>query len=282
MSISNIGRTNTMMEAYSAQKTTKENETKSETKVEQSKAKGLASAGLVSKSSEYGKTVGEPKLSETAKSYYEELKKKYGNMDFILVSKDQKENAKANAARYANPAKMVVLIDEEKIERMATDENYRAKYEAIIAGAGKNLESMKNQLSSTGAQVKGYGMQVNEDGSTSLFAVLKDSSKAQKERIEAKREQKKADKKAAEKKEEKLKRQERIENAKAQKTQQKEEESDVDSISKNAKAEDGVVFTADSMEELLNKVGDYMQNVKMNEVLTTEEQAVGQTIDFRG
>lgn len=64
--------------------------------------------------SEYGKTVGEPKLSEEGKKYYEELKKKYGNYDFVLVSSDQKENAKANASKYANSFKTVVLIDEEK------------------------------------------------------------------------------------------------------------------------------------------------------------------------
>ncbi|MDE7207465.1 MAG: hypothetical protein K2N90_09985, partial [Lachnospiraceae bacterium] len=31
-----------------------------------------------------GRTVGNPMLSEKAAKYYEELKKKYGNMDFIL------------------------------------------------------------------------------------------------------------------------------------------------------------------------------------------------------
>ena len=53
-------------------------------------------------------------------------------MNFILVSEDQKENAKANAAGYANSNNMVVLIDEDKIERMASDENYRKQYEGIL------------------------------------------------------------------------------------------------------------------------------------------------------
>ena len=35
-----------------------------------------------------GKTIGEPKLSDKAKEYYEKLKKKFSTMDFILVSKD--------------------------------------------------------------------------------------------------------------------------------------------------------------------------------------------------
>lgn len=37
-------------------------------------------------------------------------------MNFILVSEDQKENAKANAAGYANSNNMVVLIDEDKLK----------------------------------------------------------------------------------------------------------------------------------------------------------------------
>ena len=42
-----------------------------------------------------GKTIGNPKLSDEASKYYEQLKKKYSNMDFILVSKDKKEQAKS-------------------------------------------------------------------------------------------------------------------------------------------------------------------------------------------
>ena len=47
------------------------------------------------KSKVNGKTIGEPQLSEKGAKYYEQLKAKYGNYDFILVSKDQKENAEA-------------------------------------------------------------------------------------------------------------------------------------------------------------------------------------------
>jgi Pyruvate/2-oxoacid:ferredoxin oxidoreductase gamma subunit len=57
-----------------------------------------------------GKTIGEPKLSDKAKEYYEKLKKKFSTMDFILVSKDMKETAKANAGQYANANKMGVLF----------------------------------------------------------------------------------------------------------------------------------------------------------------------------
>ena len=100
------------------------------------------------KSSVSGKTIGSPKLSEKAARYYEQLKSKYSNMDFILVSADQKEQAKAQAGSYANANKMVVLIDEEKIEKMAEDENYRKQYEGIIANAATGLSSMSTFPSS--------------------------------------------------------------------------------------------------------------------------------------
>ena len=86
-----------------------------------------------------GRTVGNPELSEKAAKYYEQLKSKFGNMEFVLVSKDMKEQAQANASSYANTSKTVVLIDEEKIEKMAEDETYRSQYEGLISGAAANL-----------------------------------------------------------------------------------------------------------------------------------------------
>ena len=142
-----------------------------------------------------GKTIGSPKLSKKAADYYESLKKKYSNMDFILVSEDKKEQAKAQASSYANASKMVVLIDEDKVERMAEDENYRKQYEAIIANAASGISQLKSSLQSSGANVKGFGMQVNDGGTATYFAVLEESSAAQRERIEKKAAEKKQRKK---------------------------------------------------------------------------------------
>ena len=121
-------------------------------------------------------------------------------MNFILVSEDQKEYAKAQASNYANANNMVVLIDEDKIERMAEDENYRKQYEGIIANAASGLSQLGQSIAATGANVKGYGMQVNDGGTASFFAVLKKSGAAQKERKAKKAEQKKEAKKAEERK----------------------------------------------------------------------------------
>ena len=218
------------------------------------------------KTEDYGRTIGQPELSEKAAKYYEQLKKRYGNYDFILVSRDQKENAKANAAKYANGYKTVVLIDEDKIEQMARDEKFRKQYEGILSGAAAQIQQLKTSLQSSGAQVKGFGMQVNDGGTLSFFAVLKKSSAEQKARIEKKAEQKKTEKKAAEKKAAKKEKEEQL--------KEKRAESD--------DTEETVTITANSIEELLSRIDTYNFNTRSDEVQTQSERQVGQNIDFRG
>ena len=73
-----------------------------------------------------GRTIGEPELSEKAAKYYEKLKAKYSNMEFILVSPDKKEEAERNKGMYQSSKELLVLIDADKIEKMAEDEIGRA------------------------------------------------------------------------------------------------------------------------------------------------------------
>lgn len=221
------------------------------------------------KSANYGKTIGEPELSEKAQKYYEQLKKKFGNYDFILVSREEKENAKANAAKYANNLKTVVLIDEDKIEKMATDEKYRKQYEGILSGASAQLQQLKTSMEKSGANVKGYGMQVNDNGTMSLFAVLKKSSADQKARIEKKAEQRKAEKKAADKKAARKEQEERWKNI------GKGKDNRIDS-----EEEDTVTISANSVEELIAKIEEYNFEERSNRIQTEKEKQIGQNIDF--
>lgn len=218
-----------------------------------------------------GNTIGSPKLSEKALKYYEELKKKYSNMNFILVSEDQKAYAQANIGNYANGNKMAVLIDEDKIERMANDEEYRAQYEAIIENAASGISSLKQSLESSGAKVSAYGIQVNDGGQASYFAVIDESLKAQKERIEEKAEEKRAKRKE----EQAEAAEERIENRRAN-AAEKAEDAD-----KTQKSTGQTVITASSVEELLKKIQDYTYGKMSDSVQTDAEKQVGQTIDFK-
>lgn len=220
--------------------------------------------GKTWKSNEYGKTVGKPELTDEGKKYYEELKKKFSNMDFILVSDDMIDQAKANSASYANPTKTVVLISEEKVEKMATDEEYRKQYEGIIMNATAQLSQMQQGFENAGAEVQGYGIQIDDNGTASYFAVLKKASAAQKERIAEQAAEKKAKEKAAEKKADAKKEKERLEDA-----------------MKSKKSDEYTVITASSVEELMKKISDYTFEERSNTIQTPEEKLIGQHFDFQ-
>lgn len=213
-----------------------------------------------------GKTIGEPKLSEKAAKYYEKLRKQYGNMDFILVSSDMKEIAKSQAGNYANANRMVVLIDEEKIERMAEDENYRKQYEGIINNAAARMPQLAESLKSK--NVKAFGMQVGDNGAASFFAVMDKSFAAQRKRIEQMRDKKAADKKAEAKKDAKK--------AEADRRVEKAEEKRL-----AEESGDTVTVTASSIEELLRKIDDVAYAGMSDNVWTDQERMVGQGFDSR-
>ena len=201
-----------------------------------------------------GRTIGDVKLSDKAAKYYDSLKSRFSNMDFILVSEDMKEQAKAQAGSYAQAGRMVVLIDEDKIERMAEDESYRKKYESLIANASSQMSQMGNSIASAGMSVKTYGMQVNDNGTATYFAVLEKSTAAQK-----KAQEKKAEKKAEARKEAKKAEKERLEKSDDTET---------------------VTITASSLEELLQKIKDQSQLYMSDNVQTEAEKKVGQKFDF--
>lgn len=230
---------------------------------EMEKAAGAEKTADTRKTGNYGRTIGQPKLSDKAAKYYEELKKKFSNMDFILVSADQKETAKAQAGNYANPVKTVVLIDEEKLEKMAEDETFRAQYEGIIRSASTQLNQLKKSVGSN-SSVKGFGMQVNDNGTASFFAVVDKSLAAQKERIAKKSAEKKETAKKEAKKAEKEKQAEALEERR-----------------KTDKADDYVTVTASSVDELKKKVDNVIYSAWSDYVRTDEERMWGQNIDFR-
>lgn len=236
-------------------------------------------SSLVPKTTEYGNTIGDVKLSDKAKDYYNQLKGKFHNMEFIAVSKDMKAQVQANAAAYGNANKMVVLIDEEKLERMATDESFRKKYEGIIAMSQTKMAEAKNSLTSSGANVKNFGMSVDSNGKESFFATVEKSQNLQKKRIEKKAAEKKAAKQQEKKKAEKKAQEERIQKAKDKKAEK------TDSDKEDAEAidnEEYITFEANSMDELLFKVQNYSYNSAADRVMTESERMVGSKFDIKG
>lgn len=182
-------------------------------------------------------------LSEKAQKYYEQLKKKFSNMEFVLVSAADKEKVAANAGSYANNKGMVVLIDTDKIEKMAEDEDYRKKYEGIIANAATQMAGLSSSLGTSSGSVKAYGMKFDDGGNASFFAVIDKSYAAQRERIAKKAEQKSED-------------------------------------AKEAKKEAVKEVTASSIEELLQKINDTLYDSMSDNVKTDTEKLYGQNFDF--
>lgn len=222
----------------------------------------------------YGTVVGNVELSDKAKTYYDKLKNKFHGMDFILVSKDMKSQVEANASAYGNASKPVVLIDEEKLEKMATDENFRKKYEGLIAMSQSKLMRAKNSLISSGANVRNFGMRIGEDGRASFFAAVEKANTAQTKALQKRQEAQKAEKAKEKKKAEKEAREERIEKRKDEKTEKAEKAEE--------QQPEYLEFETDTIEDLVDAVSGYVYDSTERNVLTKAESEVGQKFDFRG
>ena len=200
-------------------------------------------------------SIGNPKLSDTASKYYEELKAKYGDMEFVLVADDQMETAKEQSSNIASDKSMLVLISESELEEMATNEETRSKNEKLIEDAKAQMPDMLKKLEESGTEVKSFGIEI-KDGTVSYFAVLDKAAAAQKERIEAKQEEKLAEKKADAK------------DAATEKTKQP------------SKKEDLIMVSAGSIEELIKKLQSTAYEVMADNIQTPQEKMVGQSFDF--
>lgn len=206
------------------------------------------------------RTLGSPKLSEKAQKYYEKLQKKFSNMDFVLVANDEKDNAEAKAAKYARAGRLQVLIDEDKLERMAEDEAYRKKYEGIIANAQTQIDSMQKNVGNQPG-VKTFGMRIDDNGNASFFAVIDKSLAAQREHIDKKAEQRAEDKKKAAKEEQS----EKYEKYRTGKSDE----------------EDLITVSADSVYGLIKKINEAVLESRSDNVQTDSEKLLGQHIDYR-
>ena len=220
---------------------------------------------LAAKETQYGKAVGDVSLSDAAAKYYEELKEKYGDsMNFVLVSEDMKDAAESVSGMYASTDKLTVLIDTDKIERMATDEAYREKYENLLTQANAQMSGLSDSLGSVAEDIVGYGMKVNDDGTATYFAVLKDMNAKSAELREA-RAEKAAEEKKAEKKEE---------------SREAQEEAIEAARTRSRELSGTVTIEASSVEELVKKIQDYTYASMSDNILSEQEKNVGQNFDF--
>lgn len=199
-------------------------------------------------------------LSDRAKKLLEELKKTYGNMDFIVADYESDEEAAQYLSR--GTKEYSVLIEPELLEEMAADAETKEKYLGILDEATGKLADMKTQLGDKADEVTRLGVTIGKDGMMTFFAELEKVSERQKERIEKAKEEKAENKAVSEKK-------------KDDKTvSEKETEEIKNSKTISEKSKKTTVY-ASSVEELLEKI----QNVDWSQVKAAEVPVTGSKFD---
>ncbi len=146
-------------------------------------------------------------LSEEAKAYLEELKEKFGDIDFFVA--DCTTDEEMNRYFAMGTKKYSCVISSDILEQMATDEEVRAKYESIIDGADEKLEEVKQEVTEelgeeAASKIESFAISIDDNGVVTYFAKLKEANDAYYEKLkETRAEEKKEEAELAEKEREK-------------------------------------------------------------------------------
>lgn len=197
------------------------------------------------------------KLSKDAQDYLEKLKEKYNIADVIVA--DYHTDEEANALMAGTSKDYAIVITPDLLEKMASEEDTRTKYEEILdTGLGK-MENIKEELGEDADKVSKIGMTVDEEGQVKYFAVLDEQREQDAKRMEEQKEtraKEKAEKKKADEKE-------RLEELRQSKSR---------------------IITADTIEELIKKIRERQEEEEepiMIFAKTAQEEAnKGAKVDF--
>ena len=199
----------------------------------------------------------EDKLSSKAKNYLDNLRKTYGDYDFIVADAGDDRRALLDKS----DKEFSVIFSSSELERMASDEKYASEKMRRVNTIVNMTDKICEQFGYERAWGKGsendtiinkLAVSINDDGSMSIFAELEKMSEKQKDYIEKLREKRSEEKKTSEKSEEK-----KVNSYK---------KDDTSSVKK-------VVVEASSEEELIEKI----KNVDWNKV---SGEKVGARFDF--
>ncbi|MDR0223250.1 MAG: DUF6033 family protein [Oscillospiraceae bacterium] len=115
-------------------------------------------------------------LSAAAQSYLEELKKKFGNVDFIIA--DYSTDDEAQKLLRQGTGEYNCLITPALLEEMAADEGVRDKYEGVIGDAIGQVDELKETVKETIGEkaeaIQNYGFSVDSEGNVNYYVLLKD------------------------------------------------------------------------------------------------------------
>lgn len=202
----------------------------------------------------HGSSAKPSALSDDAKDLLGRLKKKYGNMDFIIANYDSEEEAQQYLA--GGTKEYSVLLEPEVLEEMAADQDAEKKYTGMIEDATAKLADMKAELGEDDTVTR-MGITIGKDGNASYFAELEKSGEKQKERIEKSRTNKKEEAAKAKKAEAKKAEEERLHKTGEYTVKR-------------------TMVTADTADGLLEKIRD----VDWDAIKPEQRAAVGGVIDY--
>ncbi|MBR6711492.1 MAG: hypothetical protein IKI76_00650 [Selenomonadaceae bacterium] len=138
------------------------------------------------------KTNDEAQLSDKAKSFLENLRKKYGDYDFIVSNDMDTSKTVGSTKEYS------VMFTAEEIEKMAADEDYAEKMMGQVGSAVDMLKNLSEKDLGEGVQFSQLSVSFDSEGNMKLFAQLEKLSTEQQERLEAAKEKRAEEQKASE------------------------------------------------------------------------------------
>lgn len=172
------------------------------------------------------------KLSDKAQNLLDSLKKKYGNMDFMVADFKNDEEAKGILSR--GTKEFSVLFSPDELEKMASDEKYLEEKIKGMEGAVRFSQRINDEFGfesvfqkNSGVEVTNVGISYNDDGTMTYFAELEKVNEKQ---------------------------QERLENAREDKAEKAEKANKNEKVSKATSSTKKTVVYADTEEDLLNKI----------------------------
>lgn len=148
---------------------------------------------------------GEDKLSSRAKNYLDNLRKTYGDYDFILADANDDKRALLDKS----DKEFSIIFSKAELEKMANNEDYANEKMRRVKTIIDMSERICEQFGFERALEKGDGnnaiinqlaVSINDDGSMSIFAELEKMSEKQKDYIEKLQEKRTEEKKATEEK----------------------------------------------------------------------------------
>lgn len=122
------------------------------------------------------------KLSAKAQSYLENLRKKYGDYDFMVSNNPDASQTVGSDKAYS------VIFTPEELEKMAEDDEYAEKVMGQVGDAVDMLKGISEKDLGEGVQFSQLGVSIDSEGNMKLFAQLEKLSADQKERLDAARE----------------------------------------------------------------------------------------------